>query len=139
MTVPPGIAEVHEEASRIMRIVLIESALVLLIAVATGWLTWRQQNLADSTGHLAAVTRCQVRYNTAYSHVQKIRTTLANDINNATSKLITTVFTIVPGQTQAQRDAADLSAYHDYQHVLKVVTQQRSAHPVPDPPNCSGA
>lgn len=135
-SMPPGIAEVHEEASRIMRIVLIESAIVLLIAIATGWLVWRQQSLATSTERLAAVTRCQVRYNTAYANAQKIRTALTNDTNNATSKLITTVFTFKPGLTQQQQGARDLAAYAQYSTTLKSVTRMRAAHPVPLPPHC---
>lgn len=122
-------------------------ALIMLAAAATIvgsiQLTVQRQGAARQQ----RVTACQVRFNNAYAAVTQLRGRLGdedraatNTINDATTTLISSVFTAPPGTTRTQIHADYLTyraAAARYKRTEAMITATRAAHPFPALPSAA--
>lgn len=117
-------------------VVVIGAVLIMVFGVGTGYLLSKEDNLSNMNAHLVFVTACQLTYNQKYAQVQQIRSRLTDANNAATETLISSVFTIFPGESRSQSDTRIEAAYATYRNTEKAIEKSREEHPVPKTPNC---
>lgn len=110
--------------ARISPTALVVVLAVLCAAVITG------ENIHDR-----AVSNCQAEYNNAFAQSITEHSDLAQQDRDATSMLISAVFTVTPGATQAQRVQEITAAYARYKASENRIDATRRAHPYPTLPS----